>query len=361
MYIKIIPAILLFMMMLFAVPAAHADDDEQAATPSHVSALVETAPVKQGKIEENVTAYGIVQPDSNHAHTVAMPHDGIIAHVFVRQGQIVKAGDQLVEIENSPVATTQFDQAAAAVKFARNDLARQQRLFKEQLATRDQVGQAKKALSDAEAQYAQMQKTGMSEKNNTLLSPFDGVVTSLAAAAGAHLQADAVLLTIGNKDAFVVALGFEPEDASHVTSGMAVHLSSPLDPAINIDAKISAVYGMADPATNLVDALVQLSAPDTTGLALGMTLKGTIALTSFEGAIVPHAAIMRDTKGAYLFTVRNGKAHKMYVTVNYDNDTDAELKDAIAAGTPVVVSGNVALEDGMDVHEGGKATAGDKK
>ncbi|MBU6476033.1 MAG: efflux RND transporter periplasmic adaptor subunit, partial [Alphaproteobacteria bacterium] len=312
----------------------------------NASALVQTAPVREGTLQQFITAYGVVQPDPDRAHTVSMPHEGIIGGVFVRPGQTVKAGDPLVEIENSPNATAQYDQSVAAVTFARHDLAREKRLLKEHLATRDQVAAAEKALTDAEAGYAQMQKTGVNQENKTLRSPFDGIVTAVMVTAGAHLQASAVLLTIGDKNALVVALGLEPEDAPRIRAGAAVRLSAPLDPAVSIDAKIGDVLGMTDPATHLVDALVQIGAPATDGLVLGMTLKGKIALQSYTGAIVPHAALMQDARGAYLFTLRNGTARKTYVSVAFDDDKDAVLKDGIAADTPVVVSGNAALNDG---------------
>lgn len=333
---------------LFITRSARADD---------TSSLVQTTPVREGTLQQVIMAYGTIQPDPDHTHTVSMPHEGIIANVFVRPGQIIKAGDPLVQIENSPGATAQYDQTVAAVKFARNNLARQKRLLKEQLATHNQVAAAEKALADAEANYAQMQKTGVDQKNKTLRSPFDGIVTAVMAAAGAHLQANAVLLTIGNTDALVVALGLEPEDAPRIKSGTPVHLSAPLDPAISIDAKISDVLGMTDPATHLVNALVQINAPATNGLVLGMTLKGKIDLASYTGAIVPHAALMRDGRGAYLFTVQDGVAHKKYVTVLFDNDKDAALKDTITVGTPIVVSGNAALnnEDAVRSDNSGEA------
>ncbi len=323
--------------LFFIVRGARADD---------ASSLVQTVSVRAGTLRQVITAYGTVEPDPDRTHTVSMPHEGIIANVFVRPGQIIRAGDPLVEIENSPGATARYDQAVAAVRFAKNDLARQKRLLKEQLATHDQVAAAEKALADAQANYAQMQKTGVNHKNKTLRSPFDGIVTAVMAGAGAHLQTNAVLLTIGNKDALVVALGLEPEDAPRIKPGTPVHLSAPLDPAVSIDAKISNVLGMTDPATHLVDALVQIDKPATNGLVLGMTLKGKIDLAAYTGAIVPHAALMEDGGGMYLFTVADGLAQKKYVTVAFDNDKNAVLKGALAAGTPVVVSGNAALNDG---------------
>ncbi len=310
------------------------------------SSLVQTTPAHAGTLRQVIIAYGTVQPDPDHTHTVSMPHEGIIADVFVRPGQIIKAGDPLVEIENSPGATAQYDQAVAAVKFARNDLARQKRLLKEQLATHDKVAAAEKALADAEANYKQMQKTGVNQQNKTLRSPFDGIVTAVMASAGAHLQTNAVLLTIGNKDALVVALGLEPENAPRIKAGTAVHLSAPLDPAISIDTKIGTVLGMTDPATHLVNALVQITSPATDGLVLGMTLKGKIVLASYNGSIVPHAALMKDARGFYIFTVKSGVAHKIYVTVGLDDDKNAVLENTLSAGLPVVVSGNAALNDG---------------
>ena len=60
---------------------------------------------------------------------------------------------------------------------------------------------------------------------------------------------------------------------------------------------------------------------------------------------------MEDADGTYVFTVDGGVAHKLPVSVVAENETEASVKEALAAQTRVVVTGNAALKDGMKVRE----------
>jgi len=332
--------------------SAFADSGEGGGTEAEKgAAFVVTAPIQEKTLTETITAYGTVQSDPAQIHNIAMPREGIIINVFVRPGQIVKTGDPVIEFETSPGSTAQYDQAKAAVQYAAKTLERNKSLLKEQLATRSQVAQSEKDLADTKTELDKLVKSGANQPHQTLPASFDGVVTSVTAIPGDRLQADALTATIGSRNALVVALGIEPEDASRIVVGADVTLTSPLNPAINVKDKISAVHGMVNPTTRLVDALVQLSPPDTDNLVQGMTLVGHINLTPWKGPAIPSAAIMEGESGFYIFTVKDGTAKKTSVGVALETDNEAGLKDTLAEGTRVVISGNALLSDGMAVRE----------
>ena len=112
-----------------AATSAFADSDEGGGMePEKGAALVVTAPVQQKTLTETITAYGTVQSDPAQVHNTAMPREGIITNVFVRPGQIVKAGDP---VDDAPVwlgqsakvpATTAADVHVTLPKKARRDL-----------------------------------------------------------------------------------------------------------------------------------------------------------------------------------------------------------------------------------------------
>jgi len=346
---------LLFLVLLpFAYPALADADSTASADTVAAKAAVTTAIVTQKTLAETITAYGIVQPDPAEVHNIAMPGDGIVSRVFVRPGQIVKTGDAIIQIETSPGAAAQYDQAQAAVKYASNELTRIKEQLKEQLATRDQVAQAEKALVDAKAELDRLNKAGANKPQQTLRASVDGVVTKVLATPGDRLQADAITAAIGDRNALVVMLGIEVEDVPRLKPGAKVVLRSPLNPAIHIKTTVSSLHGMVNPATRLVDALVQLTPSDAKGLIFGMTMRATIALDSWTGPVVPRSALMVDESGPFVFTVINDTAHKVPVDIAYETNGETGLKSGVAEGDVVVVTGNAALEDGMSVQYAGK-------
>ena len=63
---------------------------------------------------------------------------------------------------------------------------------------------------------------------------------------------------------------------------------------------------------------------------------------------------MFDETGPHLFTVAQGKAHRVFVQVGTDNGDDIEVRGQLAAGTQVAVEGAYELQDGMAVTVRGK-------
>ncbi len=115
------------------------------------SVLVTTAPVEKREISATVTAYGMLDPDPDQVLSLSLPHAGLINRVWVRLGQRVRSGDQLLDVVTAPDARMQYLQAQSAVDYARRELERQQRLLAGQLATHAEVDAAARTLNDAQA------------------------------------------------------------------------------------------------------------------------------------------------------------------------------------------------------------------
>jgi multidrug efflux pump subunit AcrA (membrane-fusion protein) len=70
-----------------------------------------------------------------------------------------------------------------------------------------------------------------------------------------------------------------------------------------------------------------------------------------NGLIVPRGAVLPDEGGSFtLFTVAGDHAAKHTVKLGLENDREAQvIADDLKPGDAVVVSGNYALTDGMQV------------
>jgi len=324
-----------------------------AAARAETSVLVKTEPLARQKIADTITGYGRVHADPDNESSIALLHDGLVDRMYVRLGERVAAGQPLLDLETAPAARMGYEQAEAAVGYARSEVARLERLLEEKLATRDQVAAARQNLVQAEAKLETEKKLGSGLGRETLRAPFDGIVTKMLVTQGARVAANTTALIIARGGALIVPLGVEPEDAKRVKPGAPVTLVSVFEPSLTIAEKVDRVHAMVDPATRLVDVIVRVTEPDAAKLTLGLMIRGEIALSETEAFVVPESAVLWDDKGAYVFVVEDGRARRVTVEIGAEQGDRMAISGDLAAGGKVVVQGNYELTDGAAVREQG--------
>jgi len=323
----------------------------QAAENGEPSVLVKTAPVVSQQLASSLKAFGMLQADPDEVLSLSLPHAGLINRIWIRLGQRVRSGDKLLEIVTSPEARMQYLQARSAVDFAERELERQQRLFEEHLATSAQLDAAKRNLQDAKTTMKALEQSGQDVTEETLRSPMDGIVTRLNVAQGERIQANTTAMLIAAEHRLIARLGIESEDLSQVAVGKPVTLSSVFDPDVRIETEIREVHAMVDPTTQLVEVLAEIPEDQSRKLVLGSRITGLIRVTEKAALTVPRTAVLGEGDDACVFTVSDGRAVRVPVTVGIEEGSLVEISGAVSAGERVVVSGNYQLEDGMAVRE----------
>ena len=238
-------------LLLFAAAALHAAEGSP-------SVLVTTAGVVSQDVSRKLSVFGVLDPDPDQVLSLSLPHAGLINHVWVRLGQRVKSGDPLLEVITAPDARMQFLQAQGAVDFAVQELERQRRLLKEQLATKSEFNAAEKNLSDAQATLEALQQRGLDLAEETLRAPMDGIITQLNVAQGQRLPADTNAMLIAAEQSLIARLGVEPEDLDLVQVGAPLTIRSVFVADTAIDTQVREVHAMIDPATHLVEVLAEV-------------------------------------------------------------------------------------------------------
>ncbi len=317
------------------------DDADTDPTPTAVVTLV---PAKAQTVQATIELYGTVQADPAGAITIAAPRAVVIGQVLAQVGQSVRAGQPLVQVSDAPASALAYRQAADAATFARNDLARVQRLYDQRLAANDQLGAAKKAAADADAALAQQKAQGSGPGGQTIRAPSAGVVTSVTATPGDHSAQDSALMVLAKAGAAVAKLSLEPS-AGTVVAGQAVDLF-PVFGGPPIHSRISIVGQAADPTSKTLSAVAPLNGAV---VPIGSAVRGEIATGAHSGLVVPRAAIVFDETGPHLFTVSGGKAHRVFVKTGADRGDDTEITGPVAPGAMVAVEGAYELQDGMAV------------
>src|SRR5947207_4417432 len=205
------------------------------------TARVEVAAIVRKTIAEKLTAYGSVIAQPGKTHSVTVGFEVRVRHILVAPGQLVHEGDALVEVEGSPAAQLQFQQAKNAAEIATRDLKQAQERFNLKLATNQELSAAEKTARDAQAQLAALERAGAGG-DNRIHSDMAGVVAKVNVQDGQIVAAGSPLVEIVAESEIEVKLGLEPEDLSAAQNGAAITIFPVNDPtAAKVEGSIRLV------------------------------------------------------------------------------------------------------------------------
>ncbi len=331
--------------LALAACAAGESPDEHA-----VSAAVSTVTVTQGNLPETVAAYGSAGPASDAAQVLSVQATGRVTHWDVTPGTQVKRGQHLLTFTLTPSAVAAYQQAMSAKQLAEAQRTHTASLLSQQLATRDQLDQADKALKDAQgnldAIVEQQGRAGTIE----LTAPFDGTVATVDASQGDALQPGAPLLSLQRGDGLVVTVGVERAAMAKVQAGAKVELTA-LDAQAPMHGTVRRVARALDPHTHQLNVEV---VPDG-ALVSGEGFRADIVVGQWHGWLVPRDALQGDEAGRYVFQVADGKAVRVPVHVLGESGGVSVVDGAVDAKRPLVTTGATQLDDGMTVRVAAEA------
>ncbi len=156
---------------------------------------VQVSKVEQKTITETVIVYGSVVAQPGKTHSISIAFETRVRHILVAPGQFVQENDPLIEIELSPGAQVQFQQAKNAAEAARKELKQTQERFNLKLATNQELSAAEKTARDAEAQLTALQRAGAGG-DNRIHSDMSGVIAKVDAQDGQIVPAGGPLVEI---------------------------------------------------------------------------------------------------------------------------------------------------------------------
>ena len=311
-------------------------------------AKVQVTPIKKETIMETITAYGTVAPEPGAVETVSVPFESRIHRISVTEGQKISRGDILLDIDPSPDAKLQIEQAQRAFTSAEQKLRKVQERVDLKLATKGELLSAEEVFQQAGLRLKSLQQRGIG-KEKQVRSKGSGVIYKVHVEQGSVMPAGTPLVEIVPQDHIEVHLGVEQEDAGRLKKGQPVLLSLVnISQSSEVLGHIRTISRSINPVSRLVNIFVSLTSPD--GFFLGGYVRGKIVIASKKTMVVPRSAVLPEDDHYVLFIVKNGRALKRIVKPGLENHTRIEVmgKD-MNLGDLVVNLGNYELKDGMAV------------
>ncbi len=333
------------------VLAAASAGTAPAQPPPPPSVLVRAEPLRQGSLELTVAAYGSIQAATGTTLDISMPRAGQVLRLRVVPGERVKAGGPLFDYGPEPVEILAYQQALSTLTLARQELAHAQSLFAQRLATQSQLEQARKAVSDAEAQLAVQRQLGGGQPQR-VTAPFLGIVAAITATNGAHVQANATILQLAEAGRLEAVLGVAAGEWRTPGPGharAARHVGGANHAHRHRDRLGRSAARPQDPVREYLRAAAAADPPGT--LFAGQHVSGEIVAGNISGWVVPREAVLKDANGPYAFQMTAGKARRVAVRIVGEAGDKTVIAGPLDPANKLVITGNYELSDGMAVRE----------
>jgi RND family efflux transporter MFP subunit len=330
------------------------------AEPSLPKPLVKVEAVAPRQISPRIPIAGVLAPLPGRDVKVGALVAGRVDRVFVSEGEPVKTGQPLAHVEAEPLvqnvsaATAQREQAAAAMDNARTRLARTERLFKDGIAAKQEVDDARAALVAAESAVKQAQASGgiagVNLSRATLRSPLDGVVAAIIVPAGQPVDGNATpVVEVADTRVLDLRAPVPAGQVGALSVGDRAELE--VEGVGAVAGTVEAVAPLVDPATNTV--IVRVRVDNAAGrLRGGMFARGAVVGPPRHGLAVPRAALLPGDGGAAtVVAIVDGTgavAHRT-ITLGAEAGELIEVRAGLEPGAKVVVAGGYALPDGTKV------------
>lgn len=274
---------------------------------------------------------------------------GVIRRIAVQEGEHVRKGQKLAEIEQTEV-NAQVEQARQAHEKAKRDAERGERLYADKVISLEQLQDLRTQTAVNEAAF---QSAQFNSSYAAIVASRDGTVLRRLAEERELVSAGTPVLVLGAQDkGFVVRTGLADREIVQIRLGDIAQIRLDALPDTTLSGKVSEIASASDPASGMFSIEVLVD-PTEQALKSGLVAKLSIVPASARAAervYVPIAAIVEgDGRKASVFVLDNDHARRREVEVAFiDNETVA-LASGIKSGEQIITDGALYLEDGEQV------------
>lgn len=334
------------------------------------AAAQQTIPVTSGRAQtRNVPVFveGLGTVQAFNRVNVTSRVSGEITQVFFREGQEVKAGDKLFQIDprqfnaalQQAQATKEKDEAQ--LQSAELDLQRYSQLLPQGFQTRQSYDQQRATVGQLQAtikaDQAQIENAQINLDYALIRSPISGRTGQRVVDVGNVVQTgqNSNLVTITQLKPIFVSFNVPAERLDVIRKNQAQQplkvIAYAMDDrtVLSDDGQLTLIDNQVDTTTGTIHLKAQFPNADE-ALWPGQSLNAHLILSTHEDAVtVPAQTVMEGPNGPYVYVLNNDIAKRRGVTVSATQNGFAVIAKGLNAGEQVVVDGQYRLTDGSKI------------
>ena len=320
---------------------------------------VQVAPVTLSPVPSSDTYVATIK--SRRSATMQPQVDGNLVKIFVKSGDLVKAGQVLMRIDPlKQMATVQSQQGTQAQKKALYDyteiqVERQRKLYESGVVSRDAYDQATQAYQNAKADLDA--NTALSDTQRQQLAyydiraPFNGVVGDIPVHLGDYVSQTTLLTTVDENADLEAYIYVPTERASLVRRGLPVEIVDSSGKTL-VKSRISFLSPQVD--NGLQSILAKAEIPRTADLLRNQQLvRARVIWSTAPAPVVPVLAVSLVGGQTFVFLASpkgDGYiAHQVPVMLGDTVGNTYPVISGLKPGDKVITSGLQFLQEGAPV------------
>ncbi len=311
--------------------------------PGAMALPVETAAAHSGLVTRSVSAVGTLR--ANESVIIRSEVSGRIAAIYFTEGDTVKAGAELIRLDDSE-QRAQRAESAATVSLNQLNFARARNVFQKKLLSQQSYDEAQEKLRTSQAQLA-LADARLAKAR--LTAPFAGILGLRQVSTGDYVKEGQDIVNL--EDIHSLKLDFRvPENyLASVKPEQATVLQVDAYPEQRFSGSIYAIDPRIDEQTRTLLLRARVPNPDQL-LRPGMFARVSLVLeTRPDAVLVPEQALVPLDNRQVVYRIVDGKAVQTAVQTGERSAGTVEIVQGLHAGDVVVTAGQTKLRDGAPV------------
>jgi RND family efflux transporter MFP subunit len=320
---------------------------------------VQVAPVTLSPVPNSDTYVSTIK--SRRSATMQPQVDGNLVKIFVKSGDLVKAGQVLMRIDPlKQMATVQSQQGTQAQKKALYDyteiqVERQRKLFEAGVVSRDAYDQALQAYQNAKADYESNAALTDTQKQQLayydIRAPFTGVVGDIPVHLGDYVSTTTVLTTVDENADLEAYIYIPTERAGVVRQGLPVEILDSAGKTL-VNSRISFLSPQVD--NGLQSILAKAEIPRSAQILRNQQLvRARVTWSTAPAPVVPVLAVSLVGGQTFVYLASpKGEgyiAHQVPVMLGETVGNTYPVISGLKPGDKVITSGLQFLQEGAPV------------
>jgi membrane fusion protein, multidrug efflux system len=309
---------------------------------------VKLAPVNTGGINNKISVSGLLSTE-NEAR-LSFKIGGIIENIFVKEGQVVQKGQLLATLKLTEIGA-QVQQVQLSVEKAQRDYQRAANLYKDSVATLEQLQNAKTGVDIARQN---LQQVSFNKQYAAIYAPSNGFIIKKTGNAGELASAGnpvLIMSAVSGASNWVLKAGLSDREWAAIQKGDKATVTIDAFPGQAFEAMVSKKALAADAVSGSFPVELSINMGNRQP-AIGMFGHANIQTKqSMSGYTIPYEALLEASgKSGFVFVTNDQKkVIKAPVIISSISSNEVSVSDGLQGYQYVVVSGSPYLTENTTI------------
>lgn len=307
-----------------------------------------TIPVEAGRAEHgSVSAYYSTTAtlEAEEEAEVVAKTNGIITRLFVEEGDFVRAGTPLLQLDDTQYKL-EVTRAEANLNRLQSDYDRNKEMFERNMVSAEVFDRVK---YEYESQKATLDLAKLNVEYTTVRAPIDGVVSERMVRTGNMVIPNQTVFRVTTMNPLKAILHLPEHELQKIKAGQKVMMDIDAIPNNTFEGSVERISPVVDRSTGTFRVVV-LVRDQANRIKPGMFARVRVVYdVRDQTMVVPKLALINDGGRSSVFVVNDSLVKRKNVTVGYTNGTKVEILSGLDIGDVVVTVGHNSLRDSTRV------------